>query len=228
VKTYDLYLESGPQMKTTYVHVPALLGCVYNAPTTQQALDAALDAIVAFLRFMARAGERVDAKADFRTRVAEHHTEGGFLGSRFLPTDAEPLSKRESNALMKRLAALHVDLRSLTSGLTPKQLTATPTRGRAIGRILTHVLAEGGYLRGVTGASRIQRLADEGAIDPLDALDQLFELETERLAAMTDAERSQVIQRGQNPWSARSAVRRMLEHGWEHYVEIAERLGATP
>jgi hypothetical protein len=119
VKTYDLYLESGPQMKTTYVHVPGLLGCVYNAPTTQQALDAAPGAIRAFLRFMARAGERVDAKADFRTRVAEHHTEGGFLGSRFLPTDAEPLSKRESNALMKRLAALHVDLRSLTSGLTP-------------------------------------------------------------------------------------------------------------
>ena len=228
MKTYDLYLESGPQMKITYVHVPALLGCVYNAPTTQQALDAAPGAIRAFLRFMARAGERVDAKADFRTRVAEHHTEGGFLGSRFLPTDAEPLTRRESNALMKRLAALHVDLRSLTSGLTPKQLTATPARGRAIGRILTHVLAEGGYLRGVTGASRIQRLADEGAIDPLDALDQLFELETERLAAMTDDERSQVIQRGQNPWSARSAVRRMLEHGWEHYVEIAERLGATP
>jgi hypothetical protein len=90
------------------------------------------------------------------------------------------------------------------------------------------VLAEGGYLRGVTGASRIQRLADEGAIEPLDALDQLFELETERLDAMTDEERSEVIQRGQNPWSARSAVRRMLEHGWEHYVEIAERLGATP
>ena len=228
MKTYDLYVESGPQMKTTYVHVPVLLGCVYNAPTTHQALDAAPDAIGAYLRFMARAGERVDPKATFGTRVSEHYTQGGFLGSRFLPTDAAPLSTRESNALMKRLAALHADLRALTGGLTPKQLTATPARGRPIRRILTHVGAEGGYLRGVTGASRIQRLADEGAIEPLDALDQLFDLETERLATMTDDERTKVIQRGQNPWSARSAMRRMLEHGWEHYVEIAARLGKSP
>jgi hypothetical protein len=228
VKTYDLYLESGPQMKTTYVHVPALLGCVYNAPTTQQALDAAPDALRSFLRFMARAGERVDPKAAFRTNIAEHFTEGGFLSIRFLPTDTEPLTKRESNVLMKRLAALHADLRALTAGLSPKQLTATPARGRPIRKILVHVLAEGGYLRGVSGVSRIQRLADEGALDPLDALDQLFELETERLAAMTDVERTKLIQRGQNPWTARSAVRRMLEHGWEHYVEIAARVGKSP
>lgn len=228
MKTYDLYLESGPQMKTTYVHVPALLGCVYNAPTTQQALDAAPDALRSFLRFMARAGERVDPKAAFRTNIAEHFTEGGFLSIRFLPTDTEPLTKRESNVLMKRLAALHADLRALTAGLSPKQLTATPARGRPIRKILVHVLAEGGYLRGVSGVSRIQRLADEGALDPLDALDQLFELETERLAAMTDVERTKLIQRGQNPWTARSAVRRMLEHGWEHYVEIAARVGKSP
>jgi hypothetical protein len=228
VKTYDLYLESGPQMKTTYVHVPSLLGCVFNAPTTQAALDAAPGAIHTFLAFMARTGERADPKAPFRTKVVEHNTEGGFLGSRFLPTDAEPLPVHESKALMARLAALHGELRALTSGLTAKQLTAAPAKGRPIRRILTHVCAEGGYLRGVTGASRIQRLADEGALDPRDALDQLFELETQRLDTMSDHERSEVIQRGQNPWTARSAVRRMLEHGWEHYVEIAERLSKAP
>jgi hypothetical protein len=228
MKTYELYLESGPQMKTTYVHVPALLGCMLNGPTTQAALDATPDMIRAYLAFMARAGESADPKAAFRTKIAEHATEGGFLGSRFLPTDAKPMSSRESDALMRRLDALHGELRALTKGMSVKQLTAQPAKGRAIRRILAHVCTEGGYLRGVSGASRIQREADEGKMDPLDALDRLQALEVERLASMTAAERREVIMRGQNPWSVRSAVRRMLEHGWEHYAEIAARLGRGP
>jgi predicted RNase H-like HicB family nuclease len=228
MKTYDLYAESGPKMMKTVVHVPALLGCVNGGDTTQQALDAAPEAIRAYLRFLARAGERVDAKAAFKTRLANHDKSGGFLGSAWLPTDPEPLPKRESGALMKRLDAMHGDLRRLTAKLTPKQLDAKPAKGRPIGQILRHVLAEGAYLRGVSGASRLQGMADKGQIDPLDALDQMFALETERLRTMTDDERSTVIMRGQSPWSARRAMRSMLEHCWEHYVEIAGRLGKEP
>ncbi len=150
-------------------------------------------------------------------------------GIGFLPTDAKPLTPRESDALMQRLAAIHTGLRALTADLTPKQLATAPPKGRPIGRILAHICgAEGGYLRGVTGASRLAREVDEGKVDPHDALDRLFQMEQERLGAMSKAERADVIMRGQMPWSARSAVRRMLEHAWEHYVEIAERLGRGP
>jgi hypothetical protein len=89
-------------------------------------------------------------------------------------------------------------------------------------------MGEGGYLRGVSGASAVQRQVEQGRMDPLDGLDQLLELETARLDAMSDGERSEVVMRGQSPWTARSAVRNMLEHAWEHYVEIAERLGKQP
>jgi hypothetical protein len=228
VKSYDLYAESGPKMMKTVVHVPALLGCVNGGDTTQQALDAAPDAIHAYLRFLARAGERVDATAAFKTRLANHDKSGGFLGSAWLPTDPEPLPKRESDALMRRLDAMHRDLRALAAKLTLKQLDAKPAKGRPIRQILRHVLAEGGYLRGISGVSRLQGDANKGLIDPLDALDRMFALETERLRTMTDDERSTVIMRGQNPWSARRAVRNMLEHCWEHYVEIAVRLGKEP
>jgi predicted RNase H-like HicB family nuclease len=228
MKTYDLYLESGPQMKTTYVHVPALLGCVLNGATTQAALDATPGAIRTYLAFMERAGESVDPSAQFATRVVDHDMSGGFLGSRFLPTDTKPLSPREAAMLMDRLAALHGELRALTAGLSSKQLAAQPAKGRPIRRILTHVCAEGGYLRRVPGASRIQREADEGKIDPHEALDRLHALEVERLRSMDAAERTGVVMRGQNPWSARAAVRRMLEHAWEHYVEISVRLGREP
>jgi hypothetical protein len=42
---------------------------------------------------------------------------------------------------------------------------------------------------------------------------------------MTDAEREQSLQRGQVTWTAKRAFRRLLEHPWEHLMEIADRLG---
>jgi len=228
VKTYDLYLHSGPKMMKTYIHVPSLMGCILLRDTTDEAVTAAPDVIRGFLAFLARSGERADPSAPFRTRVAQHDKSGGFIGSNFLPTDAEPLLKRESDALMKRLAAIHGELRAITSELSAKQLDAQPAKGRSIGRILIHLSGEGGYLRGVTGASRIQREIEVGSIAPLDGLDRIYELAVARLAGMTDAERREVVQRGQQPWSVRYAVRRMLEHAWEHYAEIATRLGQAP
>jgi predicted RNase H-like HicB family nuclease len=224
VKTLDLYLESGPQKKTTVVHVPELLGCTFNAPTTEQALAQAPEAVRAYLRFLRRHGEDADPTTEVRTRKAEHRMDGGFLGSAFLPTDTKPMPIRESDVLMTRLRSIHDDLRAITDRLKPRDLDAKPARGRSIRGILVHVCAEGGYLRGVSGASRIQREVNEGRLNPHDALDRLHELEIRRLAEMPDRERRDVIMRGQSPWSVRAALRRMLEHAWEHYAEIATRL----
>ncbi len=47
----------------------------------------------------------------------------------------------------------------------------------------------------------------------------------ERLRAMTPAERALVRQRPKSTVSTRRAIRRMLEHEWEHCREIARRLG---
>jgi predicted RNase H-like HicB family nuclease len=228
VKTYELYAESGPMMKKTVVHVPELLGCRARGDTSQEAIDNAPAAIRDFLRFMKRAGERVDSKAAFKTKLTEHDKSGGFLGSAHLSTDAEPMPKRESDMLMKRLDAMHGELRRVTAKLTPKQLSAKPKVGRPIGDILRHVCAEGGYLRGVSGASRLMTQVERGQLAALDALDQMFLLEVERLRTMTEEERSSVIMRGERPWTVRFAIRQMLEHAWEHYVEIAERLNVEP
>lgn len=225
MKTYDLYVHTGPKRKKTYIHMPQLTGCIAQGDTTDAAIEAAPDAIRAFIRFIARHGEPYDPKEPFRTRVAEEDLSGGFLGIGFLPPDAKPLPKREADVLMQRLANIHAAVRRLTDRLSAKQLDAAPVKGRPIRRILAHMCGEGGYLRGVTGASRIHREVDEGKRDPLDALDALWELEARRLASMPAEERGAVVQRGQSPWSVRAALRRMLEHGWEHYSEIAERLG---
>ncbi|HXK34283.1 MAG TPA: type II toxin-antitoxin system HicB family antitoxin [Dehalococcoidia bacterium] len=225
MKTYDLYVHTGPKRRKTYIHVPQLTGCIAQGDTTDAAIEAAPEAIRAFIGFIARYDEPCDPEEPFRTRIAEEDLSGGFLGTGFLPPDAKPLSMRDADALMQRLAHIHDAVRRLTDGLSAKQLDAAPAKGRPIRRILSHLCAEGGYLRGVTGASRIQREVDEGKRDPLEALDALWELEVARLASMPAEERGAIVQRGQSPWSVRASVRRMLEHGWEHYSEIAERLG---
>ena len=116
MKTYDLYLDSGPMMKKTFVQVPSLMGCVARGDTTEAAIEAAPAAIRAYLRFLARHGEPFDADAAFRTRVAVHMTDSQWPGngSGFLPTDEKSLPARESDALMARLDAMHGDLRLLT------------------------------------------------------------------------------------------------------------------
>ncbi len=230
MKTYDLYLDSGPMMKKTMVQVPELPGCVARGDTTSAAVEAAPTAIRAYMRFLARHGEHIDPDALFKTKIAEHVTDSGFPGNGvgFIEPDREPLSKPDIERLLTWLGWIHADTRRLTAPLTAKQLAAQPSKGRSIRRILSHICAEGAYLRQVSGASRIQREVDEGRLDANDALDRLLELETDRLRAMTASERGEIIMRGQSPWSARSAVRRMLEHGWEHYAEIAERVGVEP
>jgi predicted RNase H-like HicB family nuclease len=215
-------------MKKTVVHVPMLLGCRARGDTTQEAIDNTPEAIRAYLRFMKNAGERADPNAEFKTKLAEHDTSGGFLGSAHLPTDVEPMLKRESDLLMKRLDALHQELRRITADLTPRQLAAKPPAGRPIAGILQHICGEGGYLRGVSGASRITNDVEKGRLHALDALDQIFALEVDRLRLMSAHERSTVMTRGQVTWSVRFALRQMLEHAWEHCVEIAERLEVDP
>jgi predicted RNase H-like HicB family nuclease len=81
VTGYALYLESGPQHRKTMVHVPALLGCIANGPTTEDAIAATPDAIRAYLRFLRRSGEDADPDAAFKTRVEEHVTEAMWLGN---------------------------------------------------------------------------------------------------------------------------------------------------
>ena len=226
MKTYGLHVESGPMKRTTMVHVPALTGCIARGATTDEALANTPDAIRAFLRFLVRHGERVDPDAPFRTRAAQHVTEGQWLGngSAFLETDLQPLTRRDIARDMRRLGWVHDGLRALTSARTARRLNVSPAKGRPIAAILQHLTGEGSYLRGVKGSSRISGQAERGEVDPLGARDQLFELESVRVREMTDGELAEV----RSHWSARYALRRMVEHAWEHYVEIAARLGAAP
>ncbi|MBI2757641.1 MAG: type II toxin-antitoxin system HicB family antitoxin [Chloroflexi bacterium] len=232
---YSLYLESGPKHKKTMVHVLDLLGCIAQGPTTEAALESTPEAIRTYLRFLQAHGETVRPEGVISTVVAVHVKEGTWLGNGdptpgFAP-DFKTLSTQDKVINLQRLAWMQIDLLELIRDVTQEQMLVEPKGGgRSIYGILEH-MAESHtvYLRylvsNVSGLSQALKAVQEEGPDSLPlTLSGLWDITSSRLAALTDAERKVLVSHGQVTWSARRAMRRMLEHGWEHLMEISTRL----
>ncbi|HEU0025567.1 MAG TPA: DinB family protein [Ktedonobacterales bacterium] len=231
--TYSLYLESGPKRRKTMVHALDLLGCVATGPTTDEALADTPEAIRAYLRFLARHGETVEPDAPFETCVVEHITEGDWLGNGspyivFGP-DLEPLTDAEIETCLSRARWLCDDIADWLARHTSEELDATPSGGGRTARaIALHVLgAEGSYLAaalgGAPGFSRLHTAAERGEIALPDALRRAGEMVVERARATTPEERAAVRQLSAGPRTFHKALRRTLEHSWEHLAELERR-----
>jgi predicted RNase H-like HicB family nuclease len=240
LREYALYLESGPRRQKTMVHVLDLLGCVAIGPTTEAAIEAAPDAIRAYLGFLRRHGERVNPNARFATRIAQHVTEGQWLGNGspsvvFAP-DLEPLDAKEIERLLARFRWLREELAGWAASCTERQLDAAPRAGggRTARAILLHVLGApvGGYLASALGSSkgfsRLHAEAARGEVPIPDALMRIEAMAAERIRATTPEERAAVRQRPHGVSTLRRAMRRILEHDWEHLAELSRRPGGPP
>jgi predicted RNase H-like HicB family nuclease len=231
---YGLYLESGPKRRKTMVHVLELLGCVATGPTTDETLAATPEAIRAYLRFLRRHGEPVDPGTPFTTEVVEHITAGSWLGNgspylTFRP-DLEPVTEDEIESVVRRFGWLREELASWAEMRTAEQLDAQPDGGgRTAHAILLHVIGPNyiaGPLGGVPGYSALHGAAERGELALPDALRRGTELTAKHLRAATPEQRAAVqIHPAQGPRTLHRAVRRTLEHDWEHLAELSRRPG---
>jgi predicted RNase H-like HicB family nuclease len=231
---YRLYLESGPKRRTTMVHVPQLLGCMANGPTTEEALDATPEAIRAFLGFLKETGEEVDAEGLFTTTIVEHVTEGIWLGNgspyvTYAP-DLEPVSDAEVNLLANRYQHLRERLAGWAETQTDAALDTSPEKGRTARGILLHVLpGAGAYVSPITGGSsgysRMQLQAERGEISLAEAIRQVGSKAADQMRSTTPEQCRAVIQRPKEIRTLRKALRRTLEHDWEHLRELSRRPG---
>lgn len=236
MRSYALYLESGPRRMKTMVHVLDLLGCVAVGPTTEAAIEATPDAIRNYLRFLQRHGERVAPDAAFRTRVAEHITEGYWLGNGsadvvYAP-ELAPLGEKEIERLLARFRWMREELAAWAASRSDKQLDAKPAGGgRSARAILLHIVGApvGGYLSSALGSSkgfsRLHAQAERGEVAIPDALMRVEDMAADRIRATTPEERSAVRRRPAGVSTLRRAMRRILEHDWEHFAELARRPG---
>lgn len=231
--TYALYLESGPQHKTTMAHVLSLPGATSFARTTAEVVAAAPDAIRAYLRYLGRHGEAIDRSAEIEVRIAEHVTEGSFVGTMFFAPDLAPVKPAELARWATWREWSRADLLRLVSTLDARTLAKKPGAGRTIAEILAHVLeSDKAYLYSILGTTKSVgdpvNAALKGTLDVLTALRYEGAAAVARLRALTPAERGVVKGTGLTTQTTRRAIRRMLEHEWEHRREIAARLGVEP
>lgn len=215
------------------IHVLDLLGCVALGPTTEDALAATPDAIRAFRRFLRRHGEPLDADGLFATRIAEHVTAGAWLGNGspyllFRP-DRAALTEDELDRYLRRFRWLREELAGWAASRTPAQLDATPAGGGRTARaILLHVIGPtGSYLSAALGSapgfSAVSRAAERGELALPEALLRTATLAEERVRATTPRERAALRELPKGPRTLRQALRRMLEHDWEHLAELTGR-----
>jgi uncharacterized damage-inducible protein DinB/predicted RNase H-like HicB family nuclease len=218
------------------VHVLDILGCIAQGPTTESALEATPEVIHTCLRFLHWHGEAVELEGAFTTRIAVHVPQGIWLGNGdptpgFAP-DFQALGLEDMHTYLRRLVWLHADLLNLVSNLSQAQLQAEPEGSRrSIYQILVHVAgSDGNYLRmavgKVDGLSEALKALHQDIETLPAALTHLWQVIHSRLEAMTEAERTALVPHGQVTWTTRRGLRRMLEHGWEHFLELSGRLSS--
>ncbi len=214
------------------VHVLDLLGCNITGPTTEEAEALAPGAIRDFLRFLRRHGEDVGPDAEIDVFVAQHITEGIWLGNGdpsigFGP-DLTPVSIEAMDSFIDRLEWMRLEMNLLLANLTEEQWTTKPVNGRPLKLIVEHVIeAEYNYMYAF---GRIAALPAAGSIIKnigtplLDWFAHVRKHEIERLRGLTEKERSEPFIHWKYTRTARKVLRRMLEHQWEHLVEVRERM----
>ena len=228
---FDLYLESGPQHRKTWIYVPGLPGCSTLSPTSDEAVEYARAAIRGRLEFLRRHGEAMPDTDPIEPVVADHAIGGKFLGygQMFIATDLEPLTADEAASRLLWASWSREELVAAARAIA-EPLTARPASGgRSVAAILSHVAgSEWSYVSSTLGTlpgAGPAIAAIEGAGEnPWAALAEERETVMERLRAMTIEELQRAEQRdGKPPRTARRMLRRFLEHEWEHVLELRAR-----
>ena len=234
MRTYGLYIESGPQRRKTMVHVIDLLGCIANGPTTEEALDATPDAIRAYLRFLKRHGEDAGPDVPFETRIEAHITTGTWLGNGspyiIYEPDFAPVTQHDLDVFAGRFHAMRDEFVAWIETQDDASLDRDAAPGRTSRRILEHVVCNPGYyvtpfLGAKRGFSRLQHQAERGEVPLADAFRTAETWVAELLHASTPEQRRLVEERPSEVRTLRKVLRHVLEHDWEHLRELSRRPG---
>ena len=233
---FDVYLESGPHQRRTWIYVPSLPGCSTIAPTSDEAPAAARAAILERIDFLRRHGETVPDPEPMELVVAGHVIERKVLGfgQMVFSTDLAPLKPDEAARQLRWAEWSREELVAAARAQTLPLAEKPAGGGRSAAAILAHVAgAEWSYatstLGSIPGGGAILAAVESTAeTAPWDALEAERTALLTRLRAMTPDELVRVVDRGggKPPRTARRMLRRLLEHEWEHVIELRARLGS--
>jgi uncharacterized damage-inducible protein DinB/predicted RNase H-like HicB family nuclease len=236
---YSVYLELA-HSGLCLAHVPELPGCIVRAPTREDALKQLPDAIRDYHTWLRRHGEVAPpADAPVEIKVMEESVGFGPFERRnaaaLFPPDRDSVSPEEIERFFRLLGHTRADLLALARDLPDKLLDWQPNvETFTIRELLRHVgNAEEWYVSRIVPPETLPPEWEHDEDMPtFEFLDMSRRTAIGRLRQLTEAERSEVFypvgwtDHPEEPWTARKALRRFLEHEWEHTWQVREILNA--
>jgi uncharacterized damage-inducible protein DinB/predicted RNase H-like HicB family nuclease len=236
---YPVYLESADDGRCM-AHVLGLPGCIVRAFSRNDALCQLPDAIRDHHAWLRRHSE----PAPFDEETVEIEVAGESVGlgpfdpgnaAALFPPDREPVTHEEMESFFRIMAHARADLLALVRDLPDDVLDwQLDLQSFSIRRLLRHVgNAEEWYVSRLVPP---ETLPPEWEHDEEMPIFEFLEMERRtavaRLCQLTDEERSGIFyptqwtQHPDEPWTARKALRRFLEHEREHTAQVREILAA--
>jgi uncharacterized damage-inducible protein DinB/predicted RNase H-like HicB family nuclease len=221
-------------------HVLDLPGCIARASSRDEALRQLPEAIRGYHGWLRRHGETAPPEDE----SIEVEIAGESLGlgpfdpgnaAALLPPDREPVAHEEMEHHFRLMAHTRTDLLALVRDLADEVLDWQPDpQSFSIRRLVRHIgNAEEWYVSRLVPP---ETLPPEWEHDEELPIFEFLEMERRttvaRLRQLSDEERSGVFyptrwtQHPEEPWTARKALRRFLEHEREHTAQVREILAA--
>ena len=194
--------------------VPAFPGCNASGKSKDEAIANTRTAFRAYRELLEARGvstERVKA-VDPDALQAEDAAPSGLL-----PNDERPLEEHEIRDFLHQYEASRAALTSLLKGLSADELEKRPTEAMwSVRETLEHMLQTD-----VTFLSKLEKWPD----NPYGVLQAVHRMAFQRFSVMEPGDWVDHEVLGRR-WTTRRAMRRMLEHEFEHYGHIKEIMAA--
>lgn len=225
-------LETSPTGRCM-AHMPDFPGCFSLADSRRDALANVPDAVRSYAHWLTRHGEAQELPLDIELRVVEEVQGYGPFDrgdkAALFTADHRPLECDEMERLLQLAGYNRADLLRTVAGLFNEELDREWLPGEpTIRQILRHIGdAEQWYISRITDPHTLPREWDDDEDLPtFDYLEMERRTAFERLRQLTEEERSAIVYPARwtshpdEPWTARKALRRLLEHEREHYHQI--------
>lgn len=236
---YAVYLEMHPDGRTM-AHIPALPGCISRATTREEALRRLPEAAREYHAWLRRHGEpglSPDEPVEFE--IAGENAGFGPFDPRnaagLFPPDLAPASADQMERFIRLMGYARGDLLALVADLPDEVLDWQPDpQSLTLRRLLRHVgNAEEWYVSRIVPAESLPpEWEHDEALPIFEFLAMERRTAIERLAGLTEAERSQLFHpqrwtdHPDEPWTATKMFRRFLEHEREHTGQARAILAA--
>ena len=237
---YSVFLEITDSL--CMAHVLGLPGCMVRAPAQDEALRQLPEAIHDYHAWLRLHGEPAPPAQEL-VEIEIVGTSTGFGpfdpgdAAALLPSDREPIFPEEMERCFRLMAYARADLLDWVCDLSDDVLDWQPDpQSFSIRHLLRHIgNAEEWYVsRIVTPETLPPEWEHDEDIPILDFLEMERSTAVARLRLLTEEERSSVFyptrwtQHPEEPWTARKALRRFLEHEREHTAQIRSMLAQLP